>query len=229
MKDTHFCNCNGLPAEGHVTSAYDIALMSRQLLQYDLIRDYVGIWMDSIREGTFQLANTNKLIYYYDGATGLKTGSTDAAGYCISASAQREGMELIAVVLGSPTSKERFNTAKALLNYGFGAYALADVTPEQPLPALPVQLGQVEQVELALAQTGKLLVKKEERSKVTSELQLEQALKAPVSQGQEVGKLVVSVDGKERMTIPVVTQTQVPRLTFSGMFGSLWRRMATGK
>ena len=240
MKDTHFCNCNGLPAEGHVTSAYDIALMSRQLLQYDLIRDYVGIWMDSIREGTFQLANTNKLIYYYDGATGLKTGSTDAAGYCISAtaerggmrliaSAQREGMELIAVVLGSPTSKERFNTAKALLNYGFGAYALADVTPEQPLPALPVQLGQAEQVELALAQTGKLLVKKEERSKVTSELQLEQALKAPVSQGQEVGKLVVSVDGKERMTIPVVTQTQVPRLTFSGMFGSLWRRMATGK
>ena len=229
MKDTHFCNCNGLPAEGHVTSAYDIALMSRQLLQYDLIRDYVGIWMDSIREGTFQLANTNKLIYYYDGATGLKTGSTDAAGYCISASAQREGMELIAVVLGSPTSKERFNTAKALLNYGFGAYALADVTPEQPLPALPVQLGQAEQVELALAQTGKLLVKKEERSKVTSELQLEQALKAPVSQGQEVGKLVVSVDGKERMTIPVVTQTQVSRLTFSGMFGSLWRRMATGK
>ena len=229
MKDTHFCNCNGLPAEGHVTSAYDIALMSRQLLQYDLLRDYVGIWMDSIREGTFQLANTNKLIYYYDGATGLKTGSTDAAGYCISASAQREGMELIAVVLGSPTSKERFNTAKALLNYGFGAYALADVTPEQPLPTLPVQLGQAEQVELALAQTGKLLVKKEERSKVTSELQLEQALKAPVSQGQEVGKLVVSVDGKERMTIPVVTQTQVPRLTFSGMFGSLWRRVATGK
>ena len=224
MKDTHFCNCNGLPAEGHVTSAYDIALMSRQLLQYDLIRDYV----DSIREGTFQLANTNKLIYYYDGATGLKTGSTDAAGYCISASARREGMELIAVVLGSPTSKERFNTAKALLNYGFGAYALADVTPEQPLPALPVQLGQAEQVELALAQTGKLLVKKEERSKVTSELQLEETLKAPVTQGQEVGKLVVSVDGKERMTIPVVTQTQVPRLTFSGMFGSLWRRMATG-
>lgn len=230
MTDTHFVNCTGLPAEGHVTSAWDIALMSRELIEkHPDIRRYTTIWMDTLRDGTFQLANTNKLIYYYDGATGLKTGSTDAAGYCISASAQREGMELIAVVLGSPTSKERFNTAKALLNYGFGAYALADVTPEQPLPALPVQLGQAEQVELALAQTGKLLVKKEERSKVTSELQLEQALKAPVSQGQEVGKLVVSVDGKERMTIPVVTQTQVPRLTFSGMFGSLWRRMATGK
>ena len=100
-----------------MTSAYDIALMSRQLLRYDLIRDYVGIWMDSIREGTFQLANTNKLIYYYDGATGLKTGSTDAAGYCVSASARRED-GLIAVVLGSPTSKGQFNTAKALLNYG---------------------------------------------------------------------------------------------------------------
>lgn len=230
MENTVFCNCTGLPAEGHHSTAHDIALMSRELIRkHPDIRTYTTIWMDTLRDGSFQLANTNKLIYYYDGATGLKTGSTDAAGYCISASAQREGMELIAVVLGSPTSKERFNTAKALLNYGFGAYALADVTPEQPLPALPVQLGQAEQVELALAQTGKLLVKKEERSKVTSELQLEQALKAPVSQGQEVGKLVVSVDGKERMTIPVVTQTQVPRLTFSGMFGSLWRRMATGK
>lgn len=230
MENTVFCNCTGLPAKGHHSTAHDIALMSRELIRkHPDIRTYTTIWMDTLRDGSFQLANTNKLIYYYDGATGLKTGSTDAAGYCISASAQREGMELIAVVLGSPTSKERFNTAKALLNYGFGAYALADVTPEQPLPALPVQLGQAEQVELALAQTGKLLVKKEERSKVTSELQLEQALKAPVSQGQEVGKLVVSVDGKERMTIPVVTQTQVPRLTFSGMFGSLWRRMATGK
>ena len=229
MENTVFVNCTGLPAEGHHSSAYDIALMSRALIQnHPDIRTYTTIWMDTLRDGTFQLANTNKLIYYYDGATGLKTGSTDAAGYCISASARREGMELIAVVLGSPTSADRFETAKALLNYGFGAYALADVTPEQPLPALPVQLGQAEQVELALAQTGKLLVKKEERSKVTSELQLEETLKAPVTQGQEVGKLVVSVDGKERMTIPVVTQTQVPRLTFSGMFGSLWRRMATG-
>ena len=229
MENTVFCNCTGLPAEGHHSTAHDIALMSRELiLKHPDIRTYTTIWMDTLRDGSFQLANTNKLIYYYDGATGLKTGSTDAAGYCVSASARREGMELIAVVLGSPTSKERFNTAKALLNYGFGAYALADVTPEQPLPALPVQLGQAEQVELALAQTGKLLVKKEERSKVTSELQLEETLKAPVTQGQEVGKLVVSVDGKERMTIPVVTQTQVPRLTFSGMFGSLWRRMATG-
>lgn len=229
MEDTHFCNCNGLPTEGHVTSAYDIALMSRQLLQYDLIRDYVGIWMDSIREGTFQLANTNKLIYYYDGATGLKTGSTDAAGYCVSASAQRDGMELIAVVLGSPTSKERFDTAKALLNYGFGAYALVDVTPEQPLLALPVQLGQAEQVEVKLAQTGKLLVKKEEKNKVTSQLQWNETLNAPVAAEAQVGQLVVSIDGKEWMTIPVVTQTEVPRLTFSGMFGTLWRKMATGK
>lgn len=228
MVDTHFCNCNGLPTEGHVTSAYDIAVMSRQLLGHDLIRNYVGIWMDSIRDGAFQLANTNKLIYYYDGATGLKTGSTDAAGYCISASAKREGMELIAVVLGSPTSKERFDTAKALLNYGFGTYALVDVTPEQPLPALPVQLGEKEQVELTLAQTGKLLVKKEEQNQVTSELQLEETLSAPVAAGAKVGELVVLVDGKKRTTIPVVTQTEVSRLTFSGMFESLWRKMATG-
>ena len=126
------------------------------------------------------------------------------------------------------TSKERFDSAKALLNYGFGAYALADVTPKEALPALPVKMGEADTVQVGLSEVGKLLVKKEERSKVTSELQLEETLKAPVTQGQEVGKLVVSVDGKERMTIPVVTQTQVPRLTFSGMFGSLWRRMATG-
>lgn len=229
MQDTHFCNCNGLPAQGHVTSAHDIALMSCELLGHDLIRDYVGIWMDSIRDGTFQLANTNKLIYYYDGATGLKTGSTDAAGYCISASARRDGMELVAVVLGSATSKERFDSAKALLNYGFGAYALADVTPETPLPHLPVQLGQEDQVALELSGTGKLLVKKEELPKVTTELQLAEIIQAPVAVGAEVGKLVVCVDGKERATLPVVTKTQVSRLTFSGMFSTLWRRMATGQ
>ena len=118
MTDTHFVNCTGLPAEGHVTSAWDIALMSRELIEkHPDIRRYTTIWMDTLRDGTFQLANTNKLIRFYDGATGLKTGSTDSAKYCLSATAEREGMELIAVVLKSPTGQQRFEDAKALLNY----------------------------------------------------------------------------------------------------------------
>lgn len=229
MKDTHFCNCNGLPAEGHVTSAYDIALISCQLLKHDLIREYTGTWMDTIRDGEFQLANTNKLIYYYEGATGLKTGSTASAGFCISASAIRDDMELVAVVLGSTTSKERFDSAKALLNYGFGAYALADVTPKEALPDLEVKMGEADTVKVGLAEVGKLLVKKEQLSSVTTEVELADSVQAPVAQGAEVGQLVVSVDGKEVRRIPLVAQEEVPRLTFSGMFSNMWERMATGR
>ena len=229
MKDTHFCNCNGLPAEGHVTSAYDIALMSCQLLKHDLIREYTGTWMDTIRDGEFQLANTTKLIYYYEGATGLKTGSTASAGFCISASAIRDDMELVAVVLGSTTSKERFDSAKALLNYGFGAYALADVTPKEALPDLEVKMGEADTVKVGLAEVGKLLVKKEQLSSVTTEVELADSVQAPVAQGAEVGQLVVSVDGKEVRRIPLVAQEEVPRLTFSGMFSNMWERMATGR
>lgn len=229
MKDTHFCNCNGLPAEGHVTSAYDIALMSCQLLKHDLIREYTGTWMDTIRDGEFQLANTNKLIYYYEGATGLKTGSTANAGFCISASAIRDDMELVAVVLGSTTSKERFDSAKALLNYGFGAYALADVTPKEALPDLEVKMGEADTVKIGLAEVGKLLVKKDQLGSVTTEVELADSIQAPVAQGTEVGQLVVSVDGKEVRRIPLVAQEDVPRLTFSGMFSNMWERMATGR
>ena len=134
MADTHFVNSTGLPAEGHVTSAYDIALMSRELiLRHPDIRTYTTIWMDTLRNGAFGLANTNKLIRYYEGATGLKTGSTDNALYCLSATAERDGMELIAVILKAPTSTQRFESAKVLLNYGFAAYGLAHIEPEEAL------------------------------------------------------------------------------------------------
>ena len=142
MNDTHFVNCTGLPADGHVTSAYDIALMSRELIwRHPDIRRFTTIWMDSLRGGASMLVNTNKLVRFYPGATGLKTGSTDSAKYCISATAEKDGMELIAVILGGSTSDKRFTDAKALLNYGFAAYSLVTVTPEAPLPALPVTLG----------------------------------------------------------------------------------------
>lgn len=226
MNDTHFCNCNGLPADGHLTSAYDIALMSKELLGHDLIRDYVGIWMDSIRDGEFQLANTNKLIYYYDGATGLKTGSTDGAGFCISASALRDGMELIAVILGSDTSAERFASAKSLLNYGFGGYTLADVTPQEPLPAVPVSLGQSETVQTRLDGTCKLLIAKDDADKVTTQFEADEFVTAPVCSGDQLGTLSISVDGKLVEQVSLVAAEDVERMTYRGIFGQLWRKMA---
>ncbi|MCC8076158.1 MAG: D-alanyl-D-alanine carboxypeptidase [Clostridiales bacterium] len=225
MEDTHFCNCNGLPAEGHVTSAYDIALMSRELLSHDIIRSYVGIWMDSIRDGAFELANTNKLIYYYEGATGLKTGSTDSAGYCISASAQRDGMELIAVVLGSKTSALRFASAKALLNYGFGGYTLVDVTPEGQLPQVPVSLGEQETVSTRLDGSCKILVAKGDGDKVGVELETVESVVAPVSAGDKLGTLNITVDGEARQTVDLVAGEDVARLTYGGIFARILEKM----
>lgn len=226
MQDTTFRNCNGLPAEGHLTSAYDIALMSRELLSHDTIRDYVGIWMDTIRDGSFQLANTNKLIRYYDGATGLKTGSTDSAGYCISASAQRDGMELIAVVLGSKTSSDRFESAKSLLNYGFGTYTLADITPENALPVIPISLGAEETVSTRLEGSCKLLVKKSEAEDISASLEHEASVSAPVKEGDRLGTLSVSVGGTLARQVPLVAERDVERLSFAGILRCALKRMA---
>lgn len=133
MTDTHFVNCTGLDddpnAKEHLTSAYDIAVMSRELLKHDEIKEFTTIWMDSVRDGQFGLSNTNKLVRFYQGTTGLKTGYTSAAGFCISASAERDGMELIAVVLHCASSTDRFESAKALLDYGFANYGLVSAAP----------------------------------------------------------------------------------------------------
>ena len=138
MTNTHFVNACGLDEAGHLSTARDVALMSREmLLHHTEVRDYCSIWMDTLRGGATQLVNTNKLVRFYPGATGLKTGSTDSAKYCISATAEKNGMELIAVILGGSTSDKRFSDAKALLNYGFAAYSLVTVTPEAPLPPCP--------------------------------------------------------------------------------------------
>lgn len=223
MADTVFQNCTGLPAEGHHTSAYDIALMSRELvLNHPDIRTYTTIWMDSLRDGAFQLANTNKLIRFYEGATGLKTGSTDAALYCLSATAEREGMELIAVVLGSPTSADRFETAKALLNYGFAAYSLVTAAPSEPLPEIPVNLGKAASVQPVLEKESQLLAKGD-AAKVTTTVDLPDSVQAPVTQGQELGALTVLVDGQEKARLPLVAQEEVPRLSLPEVYQGLLR------
>ena len=220
MGDTHFVNPTGLPAEGHVTSAWDIALMSRELiLHYPDIRRFTTIWMDTIRGGEFGLSNTNKLIRFYDGATGLKTGSTDAAGYCISATAEREGMELIAVVLGGETSQQRFEDAKTMLNYGFSTYALADVTPEEK-PVVPVKLGRTPSVEGVLSQS-KLLVGKGQAGSLTRTVTLQEDLLAPVEKGQTVGTLTVQSGDTTLAELPLTAAAAVERMTWGDLFARL--------
>lgn len=229
MADTVFLNCTGLPAEGHVSSAYDIALMSRELiLHHPDIRTYTTIWMDTLRDGAFQLANTNKLIRFYDGATGLKTGSTDTALYCLSATAEKEGMELIAVVLGSQTSAERFETAKALLNYGFAGWTLVPVAPSEPLSPIPVTLGTAPSVQPVLARDSQLLLPKGEAAKVTTTLTVADSLQAPVAAGQQVGTLTVLVDGQPRQTIDLVAREGVDRLTLWQVYGAMLTRLFCG-
>ncbi len=220
MKDTTFLNCHGLPAQGHLTSARDIAVMSRQLiLHYPELRRFTTIWMDSLRGGAFELANTNKLIRFYEGATGLKTGSTSSAGYCISATAERDGMELIAVVLGGATSQQRFEDAKTLLNYGFATYALHTVEAEEPFAPLPVQLGMQDTVALTLPEKGRqVLVKKSQVAGLTQEVTLPESVEAPVAAGQQVGTLTVRDGETIVLEVPIRAAEAVEKLTWWEMY-----------
>ena len=229
MKDTCFVNCTGLPAAGHLTSAYDIAVMSRELiLNHPDIRQFTTIWMDTIRNGAFQLSNTNKLVRFYEGATGLKTGSTDAARFCLSATAERTGMELIAVVMGAETSDKRFETAKSLLNFGFANYALMDVYPDRALPPVDVLLGECATVQPVLECSSRILVDKADLDKVTTQLTLAENVEAPVETGQKLGTMTVCVDGVERQVIDIVAQCAVPRLTVGGIFSRFLETLFMG-
>jgi len=215
MNDTTFLNPTGLPAAGHVTSAYDIALMSRELiLNHPDIRQFTTIWMDTLRDGAFGLSNTNKLIRYYEGATGLKTGSTDSALYCLSATAERDGMELIAVVLKAPTGTQRFESAKVLLNYGFAAYALTDIQPPEPLSPIPVSLGDTDSVTVRMEGEKTLLAAKEKIGSLEIQVEMEESLSAPVEQGQEVGCLTVVSGGETLARVPLVADRAVARLSY---------------
>ena len=215
MNDTNFVNPTGLPAQGHVTSAYDIALMSRELiLNRPDVRRFTTIWMDTLRDGASGLNNTNKLIRFYQGATGLKTGSTSSALYCLSATAERDGMELIAVILKAPTSTQRFESAKVLLNYGFAAYGLTEARPPQPIQPVPVKLGEVSAVTPRLAGDSTILAAKEKLSSMEVQVDLEEALAAPVEEGQEIGRMTVTAGGQTLKVIPLVADRGVARLTY---------------
>ena len=214
MEDTHFVNACGLPAEGHVTSAYDIALMSRELvLRHPDIRQYTTLWMDTLRDGQSSLVNTNKLVRFYPGCTGLKTGSTSTAGYCISATAEREGMELIAVILQGSTSAQRFEDAKALLNYGFAGYTLCTLTPGKALPPIPVALGERATVQ-PVAEESRILLEKTQAAGLEQRVELAESVEAPVARGDRLGTLTVTRGEETVAEIPLVAGEEVPRVSW---------------
>lgn len=225
MEDTHFVNCTGLTAEGHVTSAHDIALMSRELiLRHPDIRRFTTIWMDTIRDGAFQLANTNKLIRFYDGATGLKTGYTASAGYCISATAERDGMELIAVIMKGPDKDTRNNDAKALLNYGFSTYTLVSAVPQEPPAPVPVVMGTADAVQpVAETENAAVLVEKSKAGALTHTVTLEPQVTAPVTAGQKLGELTVLDGDTPLLTVPLTAAEDVARRGWGQVFTQLLR------
>ena len=232
MNDTHFVNCTGLDDEAnaaeHLTSAHDIAIMSRQLLvNHPDIKKFTTIWMDTVRNGAFGLSNTNKLVRFYPGATGLKTGFTAKAGYCLSASASRDGMELIAVVMGSQTSKDRFNACKQLLDYGFANYAL--VAPEVRQDSVTVKLGTADSVGAVPTRDPQLLIDKSQKSSVTTTLELDSGVTAPVSKGQRLGTLTVRSGEQVLAQIPMVADQAVPRLTWGQMFVQVLKQLTMAR
>ena len=229
MNDTHFVNCTGLDdaedAANHRTSAHDIALMSRELLKnHPDITKFTTIWMDSIRNGEFGLSNTNKMVRFYNGCTGLKTGFTRGAGYCLSASAEREGLQLIAVVMGCETTQKRFAACKSMLDYGFANYAL--IQPELPENAtVPVKLGITDSVKAVPASDGQMLIDKGQKSAVTTEVVLDEEVTAPVSQGQRLGTMTVKAGEQILAEIPMVAEAGVEKLTFWQMYKKLLRKV----
>ena len=232
MEDTHFVNCTGLDdepdAETHLTTAYDIALMSRELLKHDEIRDYTTIWMDSVRNGEFGLANTNKLVRFYQGTTGLKTGYTSAAGHCLSASAERDGVEFIAVALHCATSGERFQAAKQLLDYGFANYTLAQPDPETEIPPVPVVLGTAEAIVPVPDNDDPVLIEKGQAAGITTRVEVADQVRAPVEAGQRLGTLTLQSDGAPLAAIPLVAPEAVPRRTWWDVTRSLFGQLFLG-
>lgn len=223
MEHTHFACCAGLDHEDHYSTARDIAVMSRALLQYPGITEYTTIWMDTLRGGATSLVNTNRLVRFYQGATGLKTGTTNGAGCCLSASATRDGLGLIAVVLGAENSDKRFTAARALLDWGFANYAAAEITPPE-LEPLPVTHGTASTVELtALPPTEGIVVPKGQRDALNQTVNLAESIEAPMAAGTEVGTVTVTIEGSTVAEYPVVTAAAVDRMTFGRAYVRLGR------
>lgn len=222
MNNTKFINCNGLDTDGHVSCARDVAIMTFELLKHPKIFDYTTIWMDTLRNGTFQLANTNKLIRFYDGANGMKTGSTSKAGFCLSATAKRNGVQLIAVVMGAPSSKERFADASTLLNYGFQNYSLTTACQKGDIAGdVSVTKGTLPAVTAIASQTYSLLTENNQKDLLKEQKVLTEAVEAPVEEGQKLGEIIYTFNGKETGRVPLVALNSVSKLTYGYLFKEL--------
>lgn len=221
MNDTVFKNCNGLDEDGHITSAYDVAVMSRELMKHEKIFDYTSIWLDNLRGGKTQIVNTNKLLKTYKGITGLKTGTTDDAGCCISATAARDGMSLIGVVLGADTGKQRFADAAALLDYGFASYAVKELKVPEDIPdSLPVEGGMAKTAPLRCEINAKAVVNKASDDEAHYEISLPESLQAPVEEGEKVGSVVCAVGGDTK-SFDIIAPQEVPQASFGLVMAAL--------
>lgn len=225
-KNTHFINCNGLDETAeHYSTARDVALISCELLKHPKIQDYTTIWMDTLRNGEFGLSNTNKLIRFYNGANGIKTGSTSAAKYCLSASAKRDNMQLIAVILAAPSTADRFSSATRLLDYGFANYAVVNAAEKiGELTPMPVIGGKADTVTVQADKSVNFIVKKGNQDKVEVATSFDEPIKAPVSQNQALGKATLTIDGEKVSVCDLVATQDVQRINVATMLGKVMKR-----
>lgn len=229
MVNTNFENCSGLDdtTENHYTTARDIAIMSCELMKHEKIKEYTTIWMDSLRNGETELVNTNHLVRFYEGTTGLKTGTTSKAGYCISATAQRNGMELVAVVLGSDNSNERFEDAKTLLSWGFSNYEI--FTPQVDLSLITdvsVLYGEQTTISPVISKISPILIKKGTQNKINQRIDMCIDVEAPVEKGQTLGTVYFEEDGETVATCPLISENKVERRSVFFVFSMMWSTFA---
>ncbi len=224
MTSTTFVNCTGLDAEGHLTSAHDVGIMSAELIKHDTIKNYSTVWMDSLRNGESELVNTNKLVRFYKGTTGLKTGTTSSAGYCLSASAERDGMELVAVIMSGETSSDRFEGAKKLLDYGFSNYSYIEIKPELPENCkIAVKGGVSKNVGVKASESYGILLKKSEAGELKQSISLEKSLKAPVKKGDEAGIIEIKLGDEVVGIMEITAKAAVKEKKFSTVLGWIWK------
>lgn len=214
MNSTTFMNCTGLDADGHLTSAHDVAIMSKELIKHDLIKNYSTVWMDSLRDGESELVNTNKLVRFYKGTTGLKTGTTSIAKYCLSATAERDGLALVAVILAGDTSNDRFEGAKKLLDYGFANYSFISVAPELKEKEIPLLKGVKKTVKISANQKVNLLISKTQKGDIKRECEWKEKVSAPIKTGDVVGYVNILLNGKTVGKIEIVAAEEVKALDF---------------
>lgn len=221
MNSTTFKNCTGLDAEGHITTANDVAIMSGELIKHDLIKDYSTVWMDTLRDGKSELVNTNKLVRFYKGTTGLKTGTTSVAKYCLSATAEREGLSLVAVVMAGETSTDRFEGAKKLLDFGFANFSFSQIGAELKETEIPVLKGEKKTLKIKATEELSLLAQKSAKNDIKRETEWNKNITAPIKKGQTVGYVNI-YNGEENIgKIPIRATESIKQRTFGLSFGKI--------